>query len=123
MTSMIDVIFLLLIFFMLNVGFHQAEREMESGIQTQSRSRARRHLEPVIVRIAPGGGGHVYRIGGRDLATPEELADVLRLMGRADGAFVRVPDDAPFAMAAAAIQACYDAGFLAVSYVPEAPGA
>ena len=35
-----------------------------------------------------------------------------------DGAFVRVSDDVPFDMAAAAIQACKTAKFLTVSYVP-----
>ncbi len=122
MTSMIDVIFLLLIFFLLNVGFHRTERQIESAIQTRSTGKARSALEPVIVEIVPGGAGHVFKLGGREIATTEELTRVLRQMNPADGAFVRVRDDVPFAMAAAAIQACQDAGFLAVSYIPDSSG-
>lgn len=124
MTSMIDVIFLLLIFFLLNVGYHAAERELDSGIQTKSASRSKSHLEPVIIDIVPasGGGGHVFKIGGRELATAGELTRVLRMMEPTGVAFVRVRDDAPFAMAAAAVQACHDAGFPSVSYVPEPSG-
>lgn len=124
MTSMIDVIFLLLIFFLLNVGYHAAERELTSGIQTQSTNRARSHLEPTIIDVGPadGGGGPVFKLGGREITDAKELRRVLGLLPKEGGAFVRVHDEAPFALVAAAIQACYDAGFLTVSYVPESPG-
>ncbi len=123
MTSMIDVIFLLLIFFLLNVGYHVAERELDSGIQTQSNSRTKSHLDPVVVDIARSGGGdYVFKFGGREVADAAELTRLLRLMPQGGGAFVRVRDDSPFALVAAAIQSCYDAGFLSVSYVPQSPG-
>jgi len=49
----------------------------------------------------------------------DELENVLRAFpNKLDGAFVRVSDRAPFRMAATAIQACKDADFVAVSYVP-----
>lgn len=76
-------------------------------------------MEPAIVEIRPGGSGFVYRIGGRELMSEEELEDVLRgFPNKLDGAFVQVSDEAPFGMAAAAIQACKNADFRAVSYVP-----
>ena len=82
MTSMIDVIFLLLIFFMLNVGFHQAERELESGLQGQSSGRSSTDLEPVIVEIVNPGGGYVFQLGNRSIDRAEELTRVLRLFAR-----------------------------------------
>ena len=76
-------------------------------------------LEPAIIEIVPGGSGFVFRIGARELTSGDELANVLRAFpNKLDGAFVRVSDGAPFRMAAAAIQACKDADFVAVSYVP-----
>ena len=49
----------------------------------------------------------------------QELVQVLRQFeNKFDGAFVRVSDDAPFDMVAAAIQACKTARFATVSYVP-----
>jgi biopolymer transport protein ExbD len=120
MTSMIDVIFLLLIFFMLNVGFHQAERELESGLQGQSSGKSSTDLEPVIVEIVNTGGGYVFQLGNRSIDRAEELTRVLRLFARtSESAFVRVRDDSPFSMVAAAIQACHDAGFRGVTYVAD----
>jgi biopolymer transport protein ExbD len=121
MASMIDVVFLLLIFFMTTASFVKTERELDSAIKVKKKSvqQTPRDLQPAIVDIVRGDMGFVYRIGSRDMATAEELTDVLRQFdNKADGAFVRVSDEAPFQMAAAAIQACKSANFLTVSYVP-----
>ncbi len=120
MTSMIDVVFLLLIFFMTTASFVKTERDLDSAIKVNEKSSAEASdLEPAIVEIVPGGPGFVYRIGGRELQSEAELADILRgFPNKLDGAFVRVNDGAPFRMAAAAIQACKNADFVAVSYVP-----
>lgn len=124
MTTMIDVIFLLLIFFMVNSSFHLTEKNLDSSIQTQNKSasKPKANLEPAIVDIvkAASGDDFVYKLGTRELKTIEELTNILRQFpNKADGAFVRVSDDAPFGMAAGAIQACYDAEFTTVSYVPK----
>ena len=120
MTSMIDVVFLLLIFFMTTASFVKTERDLDSAIKVNEQSSATASdLEPAIVEVVPGGSGFVYRIGGRELISTTDLTDVLRgFPNKFDGAFVRVSDGAPFEMAAAAIQACKDADFSAVSYVP-----
>ncbi len=120
MTSMIDVVFLLLIFFMTTAAFVKTERDIDSTIKVNEKSAAQASdLEPAIVEIVPGGSGFVYRVGSRELTSEVELTNVLRAFpNKLDGAFVRVSDGAPFRMAAAAIQACKDADFTAVSYVP-----
>ena len=120
MTSMIDVVFLLLIFFMTTASFVKTERDLDSAIKVNERSSAAvNDLEPAIVELVSGGGGFVYRVGSREMTSPDELTNVLRAFpNKQDGAFVQVSDGAPFEMAAAAIQACKDADFTAVSYVP-----
>lgn len=120
MTSMIDVVFLLLIFFMTTASFVKTERDLDSAIKVNEKSSSEASdLEPAIVEIVPGESDFVYRIGGRELMSEEELEDVLRgFANKLDGAFVQVSDEAPFRMAAAAIQACKNADFQAVSYVP-----
>ena len=120
MTSMIDVVFLLLIFFMTTSNFVLTERNLDQSIKVdRGSSGAPSEMEPVIVDVVSAGDSYVFRIGGRMLTTHEELSDVLRAMPPSDdGAFVRVADGAPFGMAAAAIQACKSANFLLVSYVP-----
>lgn len=121
MTSMIDVVFLLLIFFMTTTSVVKSERELDSGIQVQKQSTSKKasDWEPAIVDVVPASGTFVFRVGGREVVTIDELIEILRpFPNKADGAFVRVHDDAPFDLPAAAIQACKTAGFTAVSYVP-----
>jgi biopolymer transport protein ExbD len=121
MTSMIDVTFLLLIFFMATSTFFPAERELDPTIKVNKPAATRNtsHVEPAIVDIVPGPGGFVYKLGGREFTSAAALLDVLRrLEGKGDGAFVRVDDAAPFDMAATAIHTCKTAGFTNVSYVP-----
>ena len=121
MTSMIDVVFLLLIFFMTTASFVKTERDLSSAIKVRRKSvsQSPSELEPAIVELTRGGDRFVYRLGNRELESAEELTGILRQFdNKADGAFVRVSPDAPFGMAAAAIQSCKSANFLSVSYVP-----
>ena len=122
MTSMIDCVFLLLIFFMVTSSFSLAERELDSAIKVRraALSSAASDLQPAIVEVVRNSGGSfIYKVGGREMTELEELTDVLRKFdNKLDGAIVRVDDNAPFAMAATAIQACKNAGYSLVSYVP-----
>ena len=122
MTSMIDVVFLLLIFFLTTASFVRTERYLDSAIKVNSRSASQsaNDMEPAIVEVVSGsGGGFVYKLGTRELVSIDELEGVLRQFeNKGDGAFVRVSDEAPFRMAASAIQACKTAGFNTVSYIP-----
>ena len=122
MTSMIDMVFLLLIFFMTTSSFRKTERELDSAIRVKSKTAraAASNLEPAIIEVVRGGGGEfVYKVGTHELTTQDELEDLLGKFGnKIDGAYVRVADEAPFEMAATAIQACKTAKFLGVSYVP-----
>jgi biopolymer transport protein ExbD len=122
MTSMIDCVFLLLIFFIVTSSFHKTERELDPAIKVQrtSAAQAASDLAPAIVEIVRGSAGSfVYRVGGREMSAADELAEVLRQFeNKIDGAFVRVEDEAPFQMAADAIQACKNARFSLVFYVP-----
>jgi biopolymer transport protein ExbD len=121
MTSMIDVVFLLLIFFMTTASFVKTERDLDSAIEVRGRASRQepRDLEPAVVDVARGLSGYVYKLGEREIADRDELTRLLRGFElKADGAFVRVSDGAPFRMAAAAVQACKSAGFPVVSYLP-----
>lgn len=120
MTSMIDCVFLLLIFFMVTSSFNKAERELDPAVKLQrAAGPAASDLAPAIVDVVRRRRGFVYKLGGRELSSAAELTDVLRqLENKLDGAIVRVEDEAPFDMAASAIQSCKSSGFALVSYVP-----
>ena len=124
MTPMIDVVFLLLIFFMLTSASLKPETQLDSAIKLRQKSAATAasDLEPAIIELVRSGDAAIFRIGNREIATQDELTKVLRQFpNKLDGAFVRVPDDVAFRWAAAAIQACKSADFTTVSYIPWTP--
>jgi biopolymer transport protein ExbD len=119
MTSMIDVVFLLLIFFMVTSSFQKTERELDPAIKVERRAAAQaaQDLAPTIVEIKRGtGGGFVYQLGGREITSPAELTQVLVQFENKEQASVRAHDEAPFQMAADAIQACKEARFSVAAY-------
>ena len=120
MTSMIDVVFLLLTFFMTASSFVKTERHLDPAVQAESVEGSELSpLEPVMVVVEVVEGRPTFRLGGRRIASDRELVGILsRMENKADGAFVSVADDVPFGWAAAALQACRTAGFPVVTYVP-----
>ncbi len=121
MTSMIDVVFLLLIFFIVTTTFIRPEREVSAGIKVNEKRAPEQtsNLEPAIVDIVLQNGKPVFRIGA--LRT-NDLADVKKLLNgfenKSEGAFVRVSGNVPYEAAAQAIGACRASGFPSVSYLP-----
>lgn len=121
LTSMIDVIFLLLIFFLVNVGFSQSERELATDMRAQAEAGKRANLEPVVVDFVPRDNGFVYKVSSRTAPDVAGLTAILKqIPTKGNGAFVRVNDDVPFGFAAGAVQAVTDAGFRSVQYIPVA---
>ena len=119
LTSMIDVVFLLLIYFLVTSSLVKEERELDAGIQIRRTASGASDLAPTIIRIVPGGGGYVYKVGGREFTSQAQLTRVLaQLENKTEMAYVSPDDDAPYDMAAAAIQALKDARFSNVTYAP-----
>ena len=118
LTSMIDVIFLLLIFFMVTTTFSDPESHLTPGLQEQRGSGRASDLEPQIVDVVKENGADVFRIGARLFMDKASLTAALRELPKEPGVFVRVSNDVSVAGAAAAVQAGRDAGFDKVSYVP-----
>ncbi|TVQ60641.1 MAG: biopolymer transporter ExbD [Phycisphaerales bacterium] len=118
MTSMIDVVFLLLIFFMITATFVR-ERELRSTLDAvREGAGSAADLSPQIVEVELRNGRSAYRIGARIMRTQEELFGVLTELPKEGGVFIRVHGDAPWGAAAGALQAAQDAGFLKRTYVP-----
>lgn len=122
MTSMIDVVFLLLIFFITTSSLIETERELDAGILAKKAANQPADLMPPIVDVVRGRDGFVYRVGSREFTSQAELTNLLsQFDNKLESVFVRVSDDAPFGMAAAAIQAFKDAHFVHVVYRPLEP--
>jgi biopolymer transport protein ExbD len=121
MTSMIDVVFLLLIFFLVTTTFLRPEQQVKSAIKVieQDAQQSRSDLEPAIVDVILQNEKVVFKLGA---IRTSEIAEIRKSLeqfeNKSDGAFVRVADDVPFEQAAQAIGACHASGFESVSYLP-----
>ena len=121
MTSMIDVVFLLLIFFLVTTTFVRPEREVASAIKVNERRSAASQstLEPAIIDVFPQNSQVVFRIGAVTTNDLEEIKNILsEFENKSEGAFVRVDGEVPYESAAQAIGACKAGGFSSVSYLP-----
>lgn len=119
LTPMIDVIFLLLIYFFMTNTQTPPESELQPALQAQRvEGGGAADFQPQVVDVVMEGDRPAYRIGGRLLRTRSDLDAVLRQLPQEGGVFVRGDGDAPTGWAVGAVQSARDAGFLAVTYVP-----
>jgi len=121
MTSMIDVVFLLLIFFLVTTTFVRPERQLLSAIQSNEREAAKSEslLEPAVVDVVKAGDKALFKIGAITTDNIDEVKRVLQgFENKSEGAWVRVADDVPFEFAAQAIGVCKAAGFSGVAWLP-----
>lgn len=120
MTSMIDVVFLLLIFFIVTSTFIRPERQLISAIKVDQQRAAAElsNLDPAIVDVFRQNSNTVFRIGAVRTNDLETVKNLLKgFENKSEGAFVRVAGDVPFEAAAQAIGACRASGFSTVSYL------
>lgn len=121
LASMIDVVFLLLIFFLFSSIISPSESQLTPNIQTQSANSASRSTDfaPQVVSVEVVEGQPAYRIGSRIIKQRSELLTLLRDLPHELGVFVKVDDAVPIGFAVGALQCCRDAGFDKVTYVPK----
>ena len=121
MTSMIDVVFLLLIFFLVTTTFIRPERQLNSNIRVERTDSGLRDsdLEPAIVDIYRFGDSVMFQMGAVQSTELEEIEPILgEFTNKAEGGFVRVSPGVPFENAARAIGVFRANGFSNVTYIP-----
>lgn len=119
LTSMIDVTFLLLLYFILTTVLIRPEDRLSPTLQTQSSAEAVSDFQPQILEVLPLDGRPAYRLGSRVMQGRDELTEALRGLRHDDGLFVNVHNQIPVGFAVAAIQIARDVGFQQVTYVPQ----
>lgn len=121
LTSMIDVIFLLLVYFILSTTYQAPESQLTPALRTRSDATGRSaELTPQILDVGIIAGSPGFSIGSRLARTREELRAILRGLSHEEGIIVRGSPAASVGLVAAAIQACRDENFAKVTYVPGA---
>ena len=121
LASMIDVTFLLLVYFIVSTVMARPEDQLTSAIQTRDAESAGAEIDyqPQVVEVVAIDGVPFYVIGNRRLGDLAGLRTVLEDLPTELGVFIRVSGDLPVDFALAAVQAARDAGFEQVTYVPQ----
>ncbi len=117
---MIDVTFLLLIYFMVTTVLAKPEDRLSPTLQTQQQATVDQagDFQPQIVEVVLLDGQPAYRLGGSVFRTRPELSEALAALPVSVGVFIKVFDPVPVGFAVGAFQAARDAGFEQVTYVP-----
>lgn len=118
LTSMIDVVFLLLIFFLVTANFAQQEHKLPAALQTEGGGVSAADLQPQIIQIELQAGQSVYTIGQVRCSDRVSLEAVLAKLPRDPGVAIKAAPDVPIQSIATALQAARNAGFTRRSYVP-----
>jgi len=118
LTSMIDVVFLLLIFFLITANFAQEEHKLPATLQTEGGGVRSSDLQPQIIQIRRSQGTVVYQIGEVQCQSRESLEAVLDRLPREPGVAIQSAPDVPIQAIATALQAARNTGFTRRSYVP-----
>ena len=121
MTSMIDVVFLLLIFFLVTTTFIEPEKQLLSNIVVERTDAGLQmtDLEPAVIDIYRVGNAVFFQMGAVKTTDAEQLASIVAAFpNKSDGGFVRVGTQVPFGSAAKTIGMLKSNGFENVSYLP-----
>lgn len=117
MTPMIDVVFLLLIFFLVTSQQGAPEGKLAAGLELEGPEAAPSELQPQFVDVKLVDGSEVFIVGERRLMSERALRAVLGALPKEPGISIRGDDKVSVDAIARAMQAAADAGFVRRSYI------
>ena len=120
LASMIDVTFLLLIYFIATMVIVEQEDHLDPTLQTETENASGEtsDFQPQVIEVLVHEGGPAYRLGMRVYRDRAGLAAALEPLPKSVGVFINVSAGVPVGFAVTAIQVSTDAGFEQVTYVP-----
>jgi biopolymer transport protein ExbD len=119
LASMIDVTFLLLLYFLVTTVLATSEDRLSPSLRASAETEAGpdSDFQPQIVEVRLVDGTAAFVLGMETFRDRQALTTALEPLHKPSGLFVKVFDEVPVAAAAAAIQAGRDAGFERLTYV------
>lgn len=118
LTSMIDVVFLLLIFFLVTANFSKEEHELPAALQTDGGGVRSSDLQPQVIHIRHQNGTPLFTMGEVAVSDGKSLEAFLVSLPKEPGVAIKSDPDVPISAVATALQAARNAGFQRRSYVP-----
>lgn len=115
---MIDVVFLLLIFFLVTANFAQDEHKLPATLQTEGGGVRSSDLQPQILQIRMQGIEPIFVMGEVAVRDAQSLETLLKGLPKEPGVAIKSDPDVPISAIAMALQSARNAGFQKRSYVP-----
>ena len=117
LSSLIDVVFLLLAYFVLTAAFVIPERGLTPAISVDGHgAKSSVEAEPQIVQVRMQSGQVMYQLGAQTHSSLKTLRAALRLLPREPGLVIKASAGTPFGAGAGAIQAGRDVGFVDITW-------
>lgn len=117
LSSLIDVVFLLLAYFVLTAAFALPERSLTPAISVDGQGAdASAEVEPQVVQVRAQSGQVVYQLGAQSHSTLDALRAALRKLPQDPGLVIKAEPGTPFGAGAGAIQAGRDVGFQDITW-------
>ena len=116
--AFVDVVLFLLLYFLMSGSLAEPETDLAAGLKTDGGAAKGSDFTVQILFVESSSGGPAFRLGARIFTQRDELIKVLSTLPKDRGVIVKTTKSATVGGAAAAVQACKDAGFDKVSYVP-----
>jgi biopolymer transport protein ExbD len=140
MTPLIDVIFLLLIFFLCTANFRPPEQSLPADVTTSQQEGAANEIDPqlaeldeIFIQVQSEGEQTIWLLtfagdpqSGRQLRSREELRSVLRELASIRGdlpVFIQVSSQVPMQDVVTTVDFCREAGLSAVSLLASSKSA
>ncbi|HIO52022.1 MAG TPA: biopolymer transporter ExbD [Phycisphaerales bacterium] len=119
LSSMIDVTFLLLIYFIITTVLSKPEDQLNPALLVDQGSVVDESLmDPQIIYVQTVNLQPIYKLGSQQFTDRFKLAEVLQVLPKEPGIIIKADDSVTVGFAVAAIQESRDAGFTKVTYVP-----
>ncbi len=119
LSSMIDVTFLLLIYFIVTTVLSKPEDQLNPALLIDQGSVVEDSLmDPQIIYVQTKNLQLIYKLGSQQFSDRSALAEVLKVLPKEPGIIIKADDSVTVGFAVAAIQESRDAGFTKVTYVP-----
>ena len=121
MTPMIDVVFLLLIFFVCTASFQAEELVLPSNLRLPRGSTV--ELERVVIEISLADANPRFFVNGHRCPDVAQLAGILQALAEIDAdlpVILDIADDVPLGSGIDAYDACRIAGFAKIQFAASA---
>jgi biopolymer transport protein ExbD len=118
--ALIDVVLFLLLYFIIAGTLALPESELSSALKSDKSGGGKgSDLTPQVLFVEAGpSGAAVFRLGQRIIPDQVSLTSLIKELPKEGGIFVKVAGTVPVEAGASALQACKDAGFVRITYVP-----